>query len=283
MSKYQTFQTATHRIKWKNNVPIKIKPFGDVHRDSHNCDVDRWKSWLKECRETHDEDTYYIGLGDYNDFASYSERKQMQGLHESTCEKMDRVAQADVDTLASELSFMKGHLLGLIHGNHEWEFVDGTLSTERLCEALECPFLGWVAYVRLMCKRNNGASQERFDIFASHGKGGGRLLGSTFNNIEKMGNIFPGADLYLMGHDHKRGAVPKTVLTMNSLGKIKEQQQWFGRTGSFLRGFVEDTPSYAVGAMYAPTSLGTISFDVTFSRSYKGGSETTLKKVRHYG
>jgi len=118
------------------------------------------------------------------------------------------------------------------------------------------------------------------DLFLSHGKGGGKLLGSTLNNIEKAANIFHDADIYLMGHDHKRGAMPKTVLSINNKMEVREKLQWFGRTGSFLRGFVEDTPSYVVGAMYPPTSLGTISFEIEHNRQREGGRNFFTKNIK---
>jgi predicted phosphodiesterase len=278
-TKYQTFQTSTTDIKAPYAHTVKIKPFGDIHRDSHNCDVKRWKEWLKEAKETHDEYTYYVGLGDYNDFASYTERKQIRDLHESTCEKLDKVAAADVAKFCDEISFMKGQLLGFVHGNHEWIFLDGKLATEKMCEIMDCPFLGYAAYVRLRCKIHSN-SYINTDLFMCHGKGAGRLLGSTINSIEKAANIFHDADIYLMGHDHKRGAMPKTVLDMNSKMEVREKLQWFGRTGSFLRGFVEDTPSYVVGAMYPPTSLGTISFEIEHSRQRENGRDFFTKNIR---
>lgn len=264
--KYETFQTAKHNLTVPHKQKLKIKPFGDIHRDSHNCDVKRWKAWLEQAKAEHDPYTYYIGMGDYNDFASYTERKQMKGLHESTCAKLDKIAAQDVARLCDELSFMKGHLLGLLHGNHEWCFMDGELATEKMCEIMDCPFLGYAAYVRLNVAVR-GTSKMCTDIFLTHGTGGGRLLGSTINSIEKAANIFHDADIYLMGHDHKRGALPKTLLYCDMSMEVREKLQWFGRTGSFLRGFVEDTPSYVVGRMYPPTSLGTISFEVEHIRS----------------
>jgi len=242
---YNTFQTKVvkHPVTSKS---IRIVPFGDIHRDSDNCDVDRWRDFLRVCKERDDNNTYYLGMGDYNDFASYSERKVLKhGLHESTSLKFDKWAQKDVDCLAKELDFMKGRLLGLMHGNHEWQFMDGDLATERLCNKLGCSFLGCVCYlvITLKTRCNNAGSKAAVRIFASHGKGGGQLVGSSYNKVEKMRDVFPDADIYLMGHDHKKGAVSSSSLTAvlsKSEITVKQHRQWFGRTGSFLRGWVEN-------------------------------------------
>jgi len=281
-SKYGTFQTTKRECKLKRqHDKVILKPFGDIHRDSHNCDVKCWKEWLKQAKKTHTENTFYIGMGDYNDFASYSERKAISSLHESTIEHMDSIVMKNVNLLAKELSFMKGNILGLLHGNHEWQFQgDGKeLSTQRLCDLLECPFLGIAAYVRLSVYTRTTV-YCRLDIFANHGKGCGQLLGSTFNTLEKMANIYPRADIYLMGHDHKRGSVPGTKLYYDNFMHAREQIQHFGRTGSFLKSWVENTPSYAVEKMYSPASLGAIEYEITFKRRQKVGSDKINKYIK---
>ena len=81
-----------------------------------------------------------------------------------------------------------------------------------------------------------------------------------------------------MGHDHHKGAISQTRLTMQ-LGRVKQKRQWFGRTGSFLKGWVANEPSYVVGAMYSPTDLGTIKFECNIYRSRANGDDTYLKDV----
>jgi hypothetical protein len=281
---YNTF--VTYAIKHpRPTSEIKIVPFGDIHRDSHACDEDRWKNFLKDCKANHDANTYYLGMGDYNDFASYSERKVLRNLHESTSIKMDGWALRDVDRLASELEFMRGNLIGLIHGNHEWQFLDGDLATEKLCAKLGCKFLGYATYVRISAPmKGKSGNRWSMDIFASHGKGGGQLLGSPYNNVEKMEKIFPNADIYLMGHDHHKGAISKTKLIAEGQHEseeltVKQRRQWFGRTGSFLRGWIDNEPSYVVGAMYPPTDLGTIRFNAKVSRNRKDGVDRVVKDI----
>jgi hypothetical protein len=269
--KYNTFQSSQELIYLpKQGGCIDIQPFGDIHRDADGCNVDKFKSFLAYARELAEKPTTrFIGLGDYNDFASASERQKLHTLHESTDKKMDRWALYDVKRLAHELSFMKGKLIGLMHGNHEWMFQNGKLGTEVLCELLECPFLGYASYVRIKVLHEDKRFLQNigyFDIFGSHGKGGGQLIGSPYNSLEKMDKIFPSADIYLMGHDHKKGALSRSVLEYNSHFRQTQKRQWFGRTGSFLEGWVEDEPNYIIPRMYAPTDLGIIRFECYFKR-----------------
>src|SRR3990167_7450366 len=66
------------------NEPIYLFPFGDVHRSSDNCDVDRWLEFLDWAKSK--KRAYFLGMGDYDDLASASERIILgnKALHEST-------------------------------------------------------------------------------------------------------------------------------------------------------------------------------------------------------
>ena len=67
--------------------------FGDVHRDSPSCDVDRWKWWLSRMKKQHTKNTYYFGMGDYFDFASDSEKLILKNpkLHDDTKFRFDEI------------------------------------------------------------------------------------------------------------------------------------------------------------------------------------------------
>lgn len=256
---------------------IQIVPFGDVHRKSTLCDTERWKAFNNRYKNA--KNTYFIGLGDYDDFASSSERKAIKhsALHGQSIDKLDKLAMRDTIEFSKEIAHMKGRLLGLIEGNHRWDFQDGRTSTQVLCELMGCKYLGDLSFVVLSGKVHGG-TRGNVEILASHGKGGGKLLGSTFNRIEDMGKIVPQADIFLMGHDHKKGAVSSTVIQFDGL-VMKQKRQWYGRTGSFLRGYEVDQPSYVVDALYRPTDLGTIRFEVEFKRIRKDGDDKIIKDI----
>lgn len=274
--KSQNFFTE-HRMKitadWSK--PISIVPFGDVHRDSHQHDYTKWREFIADCKEKDNEQTYYLCMGDELDFMSTSERKVTRDLHESTHAAFDRMVEAHTLQLAEELSFAKGRFIGCLAGNHCHQMQNGKWSTEVLCEELDCQFLGYASYIRLSIgmnnKKNNRAS---IDIFASHGKGGGQLLGSPFNTVEKMRDVFQSADIYLMGHDHKKGAISDTTLWYDQHFTMQQRRQWFGRTGSFLRGWEPNVDSYIIQRMYPPTDLGAIRFEVRLKRKCDGKSKT---------
>jgi len=277
MNKSQNFFTEK-RIELSVNYhkPITIIPFGDVHRDSHQHDSGRWKDFLKECKENDNDQTFYLCMGDELDFLSGSERKAVRDLHESTASSFDRFVEGEIWRLAEELKFAKGRFLGCLAGNHCYQMANGQWSTEILCKELGCPFLGYATYLRLSLKNKarKGNSVVAVDIFASHGKGGGSLIGSPYNTVEKMRDVFAGADIYLMGHDHKKGGISDTTLYYDQHFLMQQRRQWFGRTGSFLKGWEPNVDSYIIQRMYPPTDLGAIKFEVRVKRVRKGKNKS---------
>jgi hypothetical protein len=226
-------------------------------------------------------------MGDYTDGVSTSERIVLSdsGIHESTKSTLDDTYKGVAATLYNELSFMKGRVIGMIGGNHYWQFGSGETTDHILAAQLGAKFLGVCSFIRLSLRCKNKGSRTSLDIFAHHGKGGGSLPGSTFNTIEKMAGTAD-ADIYLMGHDHKKGCIPSAPrLKLISKGlnaelNVQERTPWLGRTGSFLKAYEPGQVSYNVDAGRSACSLGWIEFEVTLHRDQsktKGNEHDNLR------
>lgn len=253
----------------KSGKQVDVIPFGDIHRHAPLCNEERWHEFCARGVKEQHQEKYYIGMGDYDDLASSSERKIFANpeLHESTTQTMDDFAEEKTKKLAKEISFMKGKLIGLMEGNHFWKFQSGVTNTQRLCQIMNCAYLGvsCVIVLQLVFGDRNKRHTTSVKIFGHHGKGAARLPGGSINRVEQMREIFPGMDFYLMGHDHKRGAFPVSVLdvTGSSNLKVVHKKQWLCRTGSFLRGYVEGAASYIVDGAMSPADLGVIRLELT--------------------
>ncbi len=261
---------------------LKFIPFGDLHRDVALCDKERYINFLKRCRYEDDSSTYYLYMGDANDFASKSERKILQDpkLHDTTKKKLDTMTDFDTLTFIKEIQFMKGKMIGVITGNHRWEYDDGSNSDEHIAQALETKYLGDLCYIRFVIEQCN--RKVNVDIVAHHGKAGGKCAGTTINQVDDLRRIFPVADIYLMGHDHKRGVWPESVLLFdNTLGKseVKQKRQLLCRTGSFLRGYVDGEQSYVADRLLRPCELGTIKFNIKIKRTRTDGKDFTMADI----
>ena len=270
----------------EHSETFTLIPFGDVHRDSPHCAVERWKEDLEEWSKI--KNALFLGLGDYTDFLSTSERQCVgRGeLHDSTKTSLDNLAKARIKEMAKELSFMRGKIVGLVNGNHYYQFENGTTGDHMLADALGCKFLGVATFVRIVFKwpGRQRARTSSIDVFAHHGAGTGQKPHTSLGAVARMAE-WAEADIVLQGHDHKRGALPlNPILTLsrNNHGElhVKERQRWIGRTGSYLKAYVDGERGYNVDAGRGPCSLGHIQFQLTPTRDQSDGCDRMSVKIR---
>lgn len=269
-----------HLANWKSGKTLHLVPFGDVHRNSPGFSWDAWEKFLKRGRELARKDNVlFLGMGDYEDSFSTSERMVLygSGLHESTTKNIEKQARQDIEKLAKEISFMKGKLIGLMGGNHFPVLKGGITGDQYLASLLDTDYLGACCALRVSMSVHGGC-RIAFDVFAHHGKGGGTTAGGRMNAVEKLEKVCD-ADIFLMGDNHARGVMPTgerlRLCDRGGVLTVKAKPTWIGRTGSFLRAYVEDEPSYVVDAALPPANLGHIEFHITPVRSVSGGKDTT--------
>lgn len=276
-------------------TPVHIWPVGDMHKHAPGHDRDRWLEWLRSAREQlrKHPHTYFLLMGDEDELNSASERRGLRSidLHGSTRVEADENAYNRCEELARELSFAEGHIIGAIQGNHHWVFattdnaaegelpryVAGQTTTQLLCQKLSCAWLGYLSYIRLTLQHESvlrskaGGKSYGVDIVACHGKAGGKLLGTSVNQIDDLRNIFPVADIYLMGHNHMRSGTPDSRLVVPKSARqekpvIKHIRQWLVRTGSFLKAYTPGVPEYSVSRLLRPADLGTVRLTIEMRR-----------------
>jgi len=255
--------------------PIYVIPFGDIHRSSQLCDREKWADFLGWAKEK--KDAYFLGMGDYDDLGSTSERKLLNSkdLHEATIDTLDDLYMRHTWELSEEMKFMKGRLIGLMEGNHYGEFQSGITTTQKMCDILGAKYLGVSAFIRLTLKQIHDKSKHSssVDIWAHHGKGASRMAGGSLNAVEHMAGAAE-ADIYLMGHDHKKSVAYSTRLYLGESNRgvpsLKQRKILLARTGSFLRGYVPGKVSYVADRMLNPSNLGTVKIELTPRQNAKG-------------
>ena len=233
-----------------------LVPLGDMHFGHPNCDVDLFLKARDYIIEKHN--CYWIGMGDYCDAISPSDRRfDMHSIdpNYATPDKQYRWVE-------EQLKPIKDKCLGLLTGNHDilhWkkhghDYVDG------MAYAMEVPYLMDLGYIRLFFERvsTNGSSHSTtFNILAEHGCTAARETSAKVGRIEDMADRIPGLDLYLMGHTHVRGASPpRTQLFINKELRVTSFEENFCFTGSYLKGYLEGKVSYVEEMEYKPTTLG---------------------------
>jgi predicted phosphodiesterase len=263
------FTTHSFTIPIRRHNPVTILLFGDIHRDSPLHAGEAWQKFLTRVKDglARREELYLLGMGDYLDSTSSSERECLETaklyLHDTMKKDLHAMQEAKVELLAKELKFAKGRIIGLLGGNHYWMFKDQTSTDQRLAGLLDCNYLGVSSFIRLTFQYNN--QRKTLDIFGHHGKGSGRLPGGSINTLDQM-REYAEADVFAMGHDHKRSvtpATPKLYLTHTKSGlDVKSRQQWLVRSGSFLKSFGDGLPSYNVDACRGPCSIGWVELEI---------------------
>lgn len=248
-------------------------PVGDIHYGApdfpkrHFADHIQWGV---------DRGAYFLGMGDYLDFTSESQRKITGGLRESAKLQLDELVRARADELLELMAPSRDRWIGLITGNHSWLFQDGTSVEQYLCRGLGkgCDFLGDMVMLRLVVDQSLSKHPEAdVIVLAHHGVGGGTTIAGQLLKPEQQLK-WSQADLVLMGHCHSKivGSIDKILVTPD--GKTSHRTTLIARTGAFLRAYAGHDPkplgepaylssgSYVEKKALMPSSLGGICFSV---------------------
>lgn len=265
---------GSHLIKVKENVPVYLIPFGDVHFGAPQHTASRWLRFIQKRIDC--PNTYYLGMGDYVDFASTSEKRAMRDLHESTIDLLEAMSMDLLTRFAETIEHARGKLLGFVQGNHDPEFIGGDTGTMRLAKMFKTEYMGCSTFRRLRFQSSN-TMESSIDILAHHGQGGGaRLKGGSLNRVQYMAESAI-ADIYLMGHDHQRSVAPDTrlVLRHNKAGiQQVERQAWYARTGSFLKAYEPGSCGYIADGAKKPSDIGGVTFQFVLTRRTVDGQRT---------
>lgn len=259
-----------------------LVPVGDVHFNAPMFAKDVFLAWCaKWARRIKDgENVQFIGLGDYLETFSHSERKALMGVHESSKSWLDEQVESDVIKLCKLLDFTRGRWVGMLAGNHTYINEDGKALTAMIAERLVARVYGVNAAIRV-CLHGKYNTNLSYDIWAHHGRGGGQLAGSTLNALEKYADG-RNCDLCLMGHDHKLATTSKQVLEiagMSDCPRIVSKRKTLVRTGSFLKAYEPGKVSYIAAMGGNPVTLGTASLRIFFTRHRVGKGEIREVKL----
>lgn len=227
-----------------------------------------------------------ILMGDMMDQDRTHRRKYRRGYVEdenSVASHDDRHNRTDVEKLAAILQPIRKQIWGVLQGNHYYQYASGITSDQYLCELLDVPYCGPVGIFRVTVKLSKG-SVKNLKIWCHHSGGsmGGRTLGGSVNTLLRQENAWD-ADIYLLGHDHRRICWRESTLGISDKGepKVYERTKIFARVGAFLKTYKHEEcipktkihiPGYGEKAAYRPADLGWVEIGVKLKRSY--GSPT---------
>lgn len=179
--------------------------FGDLQEGVEGFRDDAWGAFRDDWKRSLN--PYAVGMGDYRDWLRPSIRGKISpALHKdpSAHKQLDDMVHAGIEASAERFEFMKGRILGLHEGHHEWDFKSGANTTMLLAERLKTLNLGWISSNRLIIVHPGRARAGRdmghaFTFVSSHGNPSGRYTPSVARSMEMKMESFV-CDLKVMGH-----------------------------------------------------------------------------------
>lgn len=258
-------------IRTKFNLSLKegqsllLVPIGDIHFDTPECDRDRlvrFVSWVQE-QERAGNIVRLLGMGDYLDLASPSERRHLgrEVLHDGTYLALDRAKIDAIEEFLGIVGRIGACFLGLITGHHHYIFASrkslgptwqGRSSDEWLAHRLGCSWFGTgTSFIRLQFQH-----QQYLDILALHGAGSAQTAGGRVQKRIRFAEIAPTAHLVISGHDNAKLAYPRSGLDWEA-GMIK---RYVIGSGSFQRAYLDENPEagYVEQQGLVPADLGVV-------------------------
>lgn len=271
---------------WEQKIPFLlttnqralIYTVGDVHYGDPGFPE---HTFIEALKWACDRGAYFIGVGDYLDFTAYSQRKLLAPLRENVRQQIDGMLREQAQKLADLLAFTKGRWIGMIEGNHRWDFFNGTSVDQYLCDSVNCPFLGSMALVRLIPKDMPKNHPEASAVICvHHGIGTARLIGSHLHRLEDMLK-WVNADIYIMGHSHAKLAAPIDEQSLTPDGIHYHRTKLIVRSGAWLKGYDSHEPidldepafmsrgNYVEEKAYMPSSLGGVCIGVGYEKIHR--------------
>lgn len=234
---------------------IELSFVGDTHIGHRSCYqplIQTVADYIQKERSS------WVGLGDYGDSIIPGDSR----FDYNSIDPDLKIPQEQYDYFQNIFDPVSKRCIGLLDGNHDltnWKkhchnYVD------ELSKDLNTTYLTISAYIRLHFTKTN----RYFDIYCHHGWAGGKTKSGSDKSISDLANIYPNADLYVMGHVHRLGLTEEraSLFTDRNL-EIQDKYQYFAFSGSFLRGYVKGNASYVEEKGYRPNILGALTVSIT--------------------
>jgi len=278
VSKNQQQDETKNKYKLIDNQQFLLLPIGDVHYGAPHFPQEKFVKHLKWGMEA---GGYFLGMGDYMDFTSESQRKIVMPLREETKKFIDEMVMTKVREFLDIISFTKGRWLGFIEGHHYWIMENGLSSDQVLAREMETDFLGVNCLLTILPPQNNKhMATASVGIYAHHGVGAYRTEGAHLNRlVDQLRTV--NADVYIMGHTHAKMADTFDVMERCPDGTLYRRNKTILRTGGWLSAYdnvvdIKNMPSdathdkyltsYVERKAYPPSTLGAPAIAIAYEK-----------------
>lgn len=231
-------------IDFPKGQDVHIKPLGDLHIGSRQFDEKRWNTWKESIGN---KKIVIVG-----DLINNGIKSSVSSTYEETM-----MPSAQKEWLYKELEPFADNIICGVGGNHEKRSkreVDMDPLYDVFCRLkIEDRYRQSMAFCFL---RIGGANQNAgwkyrpsYCMLVTHGNGGGQLIGSGLNRVERYGNVIEGLDLMITGHTHKPAMFPSGKLIMDPRNKVVLQRQFVSVVCSSMMEY----GGYPMDKMLGPT------------------------------
>lgn len=250
------------RIPLREKQELLFVPIGDVHFDTDECDIERLERFVDWVvgQEKKGYMVRLLGIGDYLDLASPSNRRRIMEMYDTTRKTIDSIAVEEISRFVKLFRPIKHCFLGLLTGHHTHIFTSdkrshgwaGKTSDQYIANQLGCPSYSDHDRMSVVLGRMLLPHQTHLDILALHGSGGAQTPGGRVAKRIKYAEIAPTAHIVISGHDNAKLAYPRSGLDYEH-GSIK---RYVVGSGSFQRAYLEGHTGYAEEMGLVPADLG---------------------------
>lgn len=222
-------ELATAEVTFPQQRELFIHALSDIHIESPTFRKKAFKAKLAELRRSPANHRILL-LGDLIDAAIASSKGFYHGA---------RTPEEACDELLQAFGPLKDRIDLIMGGNHERriERVSG-ISLVRMFAALvgrpgqfrSGPTVFRYCFNQKPSSEGTQMFSGRAKLFCHHGHGGGNRPGSSVNRIEDMAKIVTDADVYFMGHVHRRNVTQDCVYAG---WPLREHRRTFVITGTY--------------------------------------------------
>ena len=226
-----------------------ICPVGDIQYGNFACSekyVRRYFDWTVAMSKRLSAQLVYIGMGDYMDLMSPSNRGKYKasGLYSSTLRSVETRTTLPImqETLELMTPYMKGKTAVLVQGHH-WMFLDSPVDdcyhTDKwIAMKLGARFVEAAAIVKF-----NFQSGRTYRFHVCHGEGNGNTETYGIDKLSRQSRSWEGIDAFGMGHTHKAG-VGSLIRVYEEDGRLLARQVPLITCGGFLKSYVVGEVNY---------------------------------------
>lgn len=265
---------------------IELVFLGDIHLGHKNVDKNYLDSTVNYIKSN--PRCFWIGMGDYMDSITVTDKR----FDWDNTDLEFKTPNEQYTGLIKIFNPIANKCIGLLTGNHEYtlyqnqkgfDYVNGLCAATSTKE-YQVPYATYDAVFILDLQRektyNDKLANKTIKIYAHHGWTSSRYEGGIATRLSEMINIFPGMDVYAMGHIHRLGAMP--LMQQLEIAKVNGKDDIISRniyrilTGSYLKGYEPDRTSYIEMKTYPPAGIGSTLLKI---QPFRSGQNSDYTKI----